>query len=809
MSTYDINWSGVLHSSSGTVSIGKVMCLHSSGTYYVVATTANLALANGIWTGVALSAGTGNDTISIQQTGYLTPANSGIAAGTAGYAEINSTGTLVRATDTSATTVGQCDAFGGVVLSQPGAGNSLIQHMATHVHVDAYGAKGDADGSGGGTDDTASIQQAINSGDHIYLGSKVYRINSKLTIKNTAAGGYAREKFLIGNSQGTYPSAQNTRIIYDGVSDPTTPMLQIYSSSCVVDGICFLVGTNKAVSSAVSVTQGDSAYIMTENQFRHCEFGTAGRSGASMSYGVYISGNDSGSYPTVNGDYCRFDKCAFLYCGVGIGDFNPYYQSVEHVVNDCRFGGADFVTGGPAHVQSYAVDVFSSNFHFTNCAFANQSGAVFRQKAGNALGATRFDGGSCELSRAFISTNAGSYAGIPSPLEVNNFRFHTTASYSPAGTYIFDVITGGDLHLRNLTFSGSGHDQWYFSVQNPSTDDPPNLTCINCSLPNLFPFKGSLGSHMTYSLIDCNTFDRVTTITEPLHNQHGYINGTLGTKKQNRFWAVHDNYGNQVVGPRLGPVADLAGGATLADTITKVNSLITVMETHGLIQTSFTPTSYAANCVYAFTGDSGFSAASWTNQGSGANVAQGTAGNQPSASLADSAFNYQDVADFSGATDYMETAAEATLDTTVTVYIVASAGAAPGIYVSSQSHTTNYMTVYANGTSVVMATSGAGITAACTCANVNLIIAVFNAGTCELYVNTLDTPTATGACGADTFKGLTIGANHSASQTLQGKVGAVLVYNDAHTRVGQDSAGRYARQAIGSALAQKYGITLT
>jgi hypothetical protein len=41
--------------------------------------------------------------------------------------------------------------------------------------------------------------------------------------------------------------------------------------------------------------------------------------------------------------------------------------------------------------------------------------------------------------------------------------------------------------------------------------------------------------------------------------------------------------GTQVVGARQAAIADLVGAATLADTITKVNALLAMLRTHGLI----------------------------------------------------------------------------------------------------------------------------------------------------------------------------------------------------------------------------------
>ncbi len=134
MSAYDINWSALLSASSGNVSPGYGACFDAAGVYYLVATTANLAAAGGLISGIILTAGAPSGTVAIQYTGEIPPAITGLGAGAAGDVSLDATGKMVRG---SSLVIGQCNATGTVKLGSSsttaGAGDWTGQAGANTV----------------------------------------------------------------------------------------------------------------------------------------------------------------------------------------------------------------------------------------------------------------------------------------------------------------------------------------------------------------------------------------------------------------------------------------------------------------------------------------------------------------------------------------------------------------------------------------------------------------------------------------------------------------------------------------------------
>ncbi len=125
MSTWSINFSARLSAAAGSPAIGYVACHDSTGVDYVVATTANLALADGLISGIFITTNIPTGSVVIQYTGELTPAISGLSTGTAEFVEADATGKLVRAATAGPLTVGFCDTKGNVVLGSRGTATPL------------------------------------------------------------------------------------------------------------------------------------------------------------------------------------------------------------------------------------------------------------------------------------------------------------------------------------------------------------------------------------------------------------------------------------------------------------------------------------------------------------------------------------------------------------------------------------------------------------------------------------------------------------------------------------------------------------
>lgn len=97
--------------------IGDVLCYNSDASALVVATTANLATAGGVYCGIQLN-DTGTDgTAQVQSGGMVPNSITGLGAGSAGFVKINSSGRLARASSVADTPIfGKCDALGNVFV---------------------------------------------------------------------------------------------------------------------------------------------------------------------------------------------------------------------------------------------------------------------------------------------------------------------------------------------------------------------------------------------------------------------------------------------------------------------------------------------------------------------------------------------------------------------------------------------------------------------------------------------------------------------------------------------------------------------
>ncbi len=116
MALADINWSARLASTSGNVPPMYGVCRDAQGVNYVIATTANLAIANGLIGGISMTAGAPNGTIAVQFTGEIEAAVSGLGVGAASFVELNAVGAIVRAANPGPLTVGICGTNGNILL---------------------------------------------------------------------------------------------------------------------------------------------------------------------------------------------------------------------------------------------------------------------------------------------------------------------------------------------------------------------------------------------------------------------------------------------------------------------------------------------------------------------------------------------------------------------------------------------------------------------------------------------------------------------------------------------------------------------
>ena len=120
--SYSTVWTGFLSPTTGTVAVGKIMCLDADGDYYVVATSAarTSAVRTTACAGITLTAGDStNRAVEIQTVGPCPPSVTGLGAGTAGPVIVSSTGTLERKATPGVSDIlcGFCDADGWAYLN--------------------------------------------------------------------------------------------------------------------------------------------------------------------------------------------------------------------------------------------------------------------------------------------------------------------------------------------------------------------------------------------------------------------------------------------------------------------------------------------------------------------------------------------------------------------------------------------------------------------------------------------------------------------------------------------------------------------
>lgn len=673
-----------------------------------------------------------------------------------------------------------------------------------HVTVEQFCAVGD-----GVTDDTAAIQAALDCGDVIHFQKdKNYRITDSLFIKNTGSTGFGKR--LVGDNAASFGNNLTCRITWD--RDPQLhpdaediAMLVMYTCETVIEGLAFVPAPGRTVQCAIRVTQGTSPQVMTENHFRHCYFGTW-TPGSQMTYGVIIG--DNIDYPPNshslgddpprqtwpnNCDFCKFYECTFKDIAEGcVFVPNQSAQSVGHTFDLCRFGPAKFAFGGPI-----------TNCALRQCAFASLSEANI--KIGTYAYETTIFGGSSEVCRRLAWNMSPNLAGIVASLKITNHRFFVNPSVCPEGSMLLEVLIGGPVILDGLMFSGQYNKYRYVVAANPSTDDPCPIVAIGCSFPWESPFiadvpgLGRPHNHQR-TVIGCNFANPNGSGVPLMMADEFYTNAvTFDTRPTHRFDAVHDEFGNKILGRQVGPIADLTGGPVLADTITKVNEILGALRSHGLLS-SFAPTDLGPE-LFAWYDAAVWTAASWKDlSGHGHDLLQATRMRQFSRNATDAAYRSHPTLNMG--TGWMATAAIA-LPQPFTAWVVGEVANDPGVILGGLS--AGQAAIVQNGELAVYFGGAGGISHGGTWIGrgARMGLAIADSYSSAVVADGIDEGVLPQAVdvGTQGLDGLTVGANPAGGQPAGGKIAEIILVS------GHQTLRR--RQLVGSYLAAKYGITIS
>ncbi len=241
MASYSVNWSAVLSSVSGAVSVGHCLVQNSAGTL-LVGTTANRA-SYGRCVGIAETAGDGDSntpTVRMIETGIVPASITGLAAGTVSWVRVSSTGALERVT--------------------PGVGDDIVGKAhadgSVQFHPGVWDSTNYAGGGGGGsgatlpivlTTDVSGILPAANGG----TGSATLPAGGLAGLTALAAGDAASVATAAADATTKANAAQAAAI---AASQPLDADLTAIASAGLGTGVATFLGTPSGANLATALT---------------------------------------------------------------------------------------------------------------------------------------------------------------------------------------------------------------------------------------------------------------------------------------------------------------------------------------------------------------------------------------------------------------------------------------------------------------------------------------------------------------------------------------------------------------------------
>jgi hypothetical protein len=300
------------------------------------------------------------------------------------------------------------------------------------VYAAAYGMKCD-----GVTDDTASLQAAINAsqGLRLQLPPGTCLISSTVTVGGTTNPSKPYNNFDIegyGNCYaGTSAPGTCTTLQWNGPATIPAINLQTRDSTYRKFGIIASVGRPLLTGIQSCSTNYTTHIISTGNHYEDITLdGTNGGLGKGFQFVVCSGGSDA------NNDVNYFDRVKVANFSTAGWSFE-HSQSKTHRLHDCTFEGLGAATSLYGVTTSFGGGSFAW--------WGGSGGAVAIDfYMGNANDAILIDGWNSEGSAQLLKTGVG---GTDWPITIQGTRFADN-NWSSATPYIVDFEFGGGLNIN-------------------------------------------------------------------------------------------------------------------------------------------------------------------------------------------------------------------------------------------------------------------------------------------------------------------------------------------------------------------------
>jgi len=355
-----------------------------------------------------------------------------------------------------------------IVPDSPNNTGRWIRLYERALNVKWFGAKGD-----GIADDSASIQAAINAtpsgSGSVYLPGGTYRIGSPLLITDDGSSNGKRAIQLFGSGA----RGGGSIVTYLLWSNPASlePMLKLYSSYCVIEGIHFLVAEGSHTVAGIDVDKNPTGAIYWgSHTLKNLQFTGNVGSGALMDYGLRISHTAVSNVENLIVDTCNFHSQSAACVKIGFS-----YNAKHHVFKSCGFGQSPI-----------GIEQLNGSFQCHDCDFSHLSDSALVINV--PLDNTIIQNSQSEGCNRLLRTVATRFA---SPVVFISGRFDIT-SMNADGRFIYCPM-GGPLTIIGCAFESyvaPGAADFRIAVGHAwSSSEGTTFISIGNTFPNTTPYE--------------------------------------------------------------------------------------------------------------------------------------------------------------------------------------------------------------------------------------------------------------------------------------------------------------------------------